>query len=84
MRSTILAAAIFLAACSPDRATVTFDRAAECAVTPTTETRMDRRQGACIVYVKSGNAMICTAWNHYNVTQHRQVLSCRRDEWVDQ
>lgn len=83
MKRSIVLIAFFLAACEPSHPRITFDRGAECTVTPTRDERIDRRQGHCIVWNKVGDSRFCAVYNYYSVTQTRRVVQCTRSEWHD-
>lgn len=83
MRAAVGLAALVLVACADGEPTATFSRTRECTDTPTADNQYVQRQGACLVWSKVGNVRTCAMYSHYRVRQYRHVLTCTRDEWVD-
>ncbi len=74
----VLAFTAWATGCSSGEPVVEF-RAPECSVTPTSETR-DIKRSRCTY--RNNYAKPCMGWHRWTETQHKQIRSCHRDEWV--
>ena len=83
-RRVLTLLALLLVGCSQREPTATFSLSS-CKVVPTDETRERRIQTTCALRSGSANpynaAKVCLMWNHANITERRQVITCARDEW---
>jgi hypothetical protein len=75
--------AMLLAGCVKETPRVSFP-VAQCNATPTEELRERRIRTTCSFRQGAKPGGVCLSWNHRNITERKEIVSCSKEQWVRQ